>query len=405
MKALFLDCISGISGDMTVGALCDLGVTPSALEWELSKVDLGGCHMHFEREKRNGIEGIKFSIHEGATHSREHDHDGKHGHGRRHAEIRKLIEGSGLSDFVKRHALSIFQRIAIAEGKIHGMPPDEVHFHEVGALDSIADIVLACAGIEALGVEKVLVSHLHEGTGWIDCAHGRFPIPSPATLEILKGVPIRQIDEPFEFITPTGAAILAEFGTSFGSMPSMRVAKIGYGIGTRVLPNRPNVLRASLGETVETAVSAAYDTDTITRIETNIDDLSPEITGAVMEQLLSAGALDVFFTPIQMKKNRPAIQLSVLCESAAVSRIADVIFAETTSFGLRMDEVKRLKLERQFETAKTQFGDITVKLGLKRGVVIQVAPEFESVRAAAEKHKVPLRAVHDAALHAISPSR
>jgi uncharacterized protein (TIGR00299 family) protein len=402
MKVLYLDCISGISGDMTVGAFCDLGVKPSALEWEFSKIDLGDCHMHFERQKRNGIEGVKFSIHEGATHKHDHDAHDHHEHGRSHAGIRALISGSGLSDFVKKHALGIFQRIADAEGKIHGMPAEEVHFHEVGALDSIADIVLACAGIEALGVEKVLVSRLHEGTGWIDCAHGKFPIPSPATLEILKGIPIGQIDEPFEFITPTGAAIVAEFGAAFGLMPEITVAGIGYGIGTRELTNRPNALRAVLGEAVEAAVPAAYETDIITRIETNLDDLSPEITGSVMDKLFNAGALDVFLTPIQMKKNRPAAQLTVLCENACVSQMADLIFAETTSFGVRMDQVSRFKLERKFETVKTPFGEITVKLGLRDGKVIQSAPEFESVRAAAEKHNVPVRAVYEAALKAAS---
>jgi hypothetical protein len=450
MKILFLDCIGGISGDMTVGALTDLGVKPSAFEWELAKLDIGDFHMHFERKQRQNIEGVKFGIHEGATHTHEqdehehkhdeehhhhgHEHEHEHGHehhhehgeeccghdhdehehehhhhephgthhhhehGRNHAEIRALIEKSDLSDFVKKHALSIFQRIAVAEGKIHGVAPEKVAFHEVGALDSIADIVLACAGIEALGVEKIFVSRLHEGTGWIDCAHGKFPIPAPATLEILAGIPIRQIDEPFEFITPTGAAIVAEFGASFGPMPQMRVEKIGYGIGTRILPDRPNVLRAVLGETDEK--SGGYETDTITRIETNIDDLSPEITGAAMEKLFAAGALDVFFTPIQMKKNRPGIQLTALCEDAAVSKIADIIFSETTSFGVRMDQVSRLKLERKFDKVKTPFGEIDVKLGLKNGAVVQTAPEFESVRAAAEKHGVSLRVIYEAVLKA-----
>ena len=316
MKVLFLDCFSGISGDMTVGALVDLGVKPSTLEWELSKLDLGDFHMHFERELRQHIEGVKFGIHEGATHthdqaehehhegcghehghehhahthepehehaqeheghahaheeheehghphSHEHTHDHDHGaevhghghhhhhdHGRSHAQIRALIEASGLSPFVKKHALSIFQRIAVAEGKIHGQPPADVTFHEVGALDSIADIVCACVGIEALGVEKVFVSSLHEGRGTIECAHGTFPLPAPATLEILTGIPLGQIDEPHELITPTGAAIAAEFGAAFGPMPKMKTEKIGYGIGTRDLASRPNVLRAVLGELV-----------------------------------------------------------------------------------------------------------------------------------------------------------
>lgn len=309
MKTLFLDCFSGISGDMTVGALVDLGVKPSALEWELSKLDLGDFHMHFDREQRQQIEGVKFGIHEGATHTHapdapahahhhccghDHDHDHEHAnshaheehhhahhehaaeqdahghehahdhdhgaevhdhahdhaHGRSHAQIRALIEASELSPFVKKHALGIFQRIAVAEGKIHGMPAADVTFHEVGALDSIADIVCACVGLEALGVEKVFVSSLHEGRGTIACAHGTFPLPAPATLEILAGIPLSQIDEPHELITPTGAAIVAEFGASFGPMPRMKSERIGYGVGTRHLASRPNVLRAVLGELV-----------------------------------------------------------------------------------------------------------------------------------------------------------
>ncbi len=354
MKALYLDCISGISGDMMVGALLDLGVKPSALEWELSKLHLGDFHMHYDRAKRKDIEGVKFDIHGGATHveqghahehshdcghdhehgeeghvhhhhehdddpehahahkhedehsalkhthehshgepahshehehgheccghehghehrhadehvhshahthehshdhdhghAHEHDHDHEHVHGRTHREIRALIEASDLSPFVKKHALGIFQRIAEAEGKIHGMSAEEVHFHEVGAFDSIADIVLTCTGIEALGVEKVFVSNLHDGHGTVKCAHGIFPVPAPATMEILKGIPLGQIDVPHELITPTGAGIAAEFAAGFGLMPAMKIERIGYGLGTRELADRPNVLRAVLGE-------------------------------------------------------------------------------------------------------------------------------------------------------------
>ena len=351
MKVLFLDCISGISGDMMVGALIDLGVKPSALEWELSKLAIGDFHMHCDRAKRKEIEGVKFDIHGGDTHGHDccgghehehghsdeheaeshvhhhhehdddpehkhahehpeehaalkhthehvhgehshshehehgehsHSHEDKHGdedshehahahehghshshehehthehahehehtHGRTHREIRALIEASGLSPFVQKHALGIFRRIAEAEGRIHGMSAEDVHFHEVGALDSIADIVLTCVGIEALGVEKVFVSALNDGHGTVQCAHGIFPVPAPATLEILKGIPVGQMDEPHELITPTGAGIVAEFGAGFGLMPAMKIERIGYGLGTRELVNRPNVLRAVLGE-------------------------------------------------------------------------------------------------------------------------------------------------------------
>ena len=413
-------------------------------------MDIGDFHAHWERSIRQSIEGVKFSIHEGATHVHEeehhhhdehedhdhHEHEGhehgdhcghdhhehgehhdhaehheEHGHhheehahhyhGRGFREIRALIEKSDLSDFVKRHAVGIFERIAKAEGKIHGMAPEEVTFHEVGALDSIADIVLACVGIELLKVDRVVASPLAEGRGWIDAAHGRFPVPAPATLEILTGIPLGSIDEPFEFITPTGAAIVAEFAQSFGPMPALTIEKVGYGVGTRILQSRPNVLRAILGQTVaSTAGADGYERDTITRMETNIDDLSPEILGAVTEQLLKAGALDVFLTPVQMKKNRPGLQLTALCEEEAVGRVAELIFRQTTSFGVRMDRVDRLKLERTFETVQTPYGPVSVKIGTLAGETLQVSPEFESCRALSEKTGKPIRAIYEAALSA-----
>ena len=446
MRVLYFDCFSGISGDMTVGALCDLGVKPSAFEWELDKLEIGDYHAHWERKVRQHIEGVKFSIHEGKTHSHgqdeeEHGHDHHeqeaheesghhdhghdehhdhhhhhhhdhphthhpgeehHHHGRGFREIRELIEKSELSAFVKKHAVGIFERIAKAEGKIHGRKPEEVTFHEVGALDSIADIVLACVGIEALNVDKVVVSRLSEGRGWIDAAHGRFPVPAPATLEILKGIPLGSEDQPFEFITPTGAAIAAEFAEDFGRMPAMKIEQIGYGVGTRVLEGRPNVLRAVLGEAVAEGEETDdwCERDTITRMETNIDDLSPEILGAVTEKLLAAGALDVFLTPVQMKKNRPGIQLTALCEQGRASRLAELIFRETTSFGVRMDRVERLKLARRFEMVDTVYGPVTVKIGSLNGDAVQASPEFESCKTLSEKTGKPIRLIYEAAVAA-----
>ena len=456
---------------MTVGALCDLGVKPSTFEWELAKLEIGDFHMHFERAKRQNVEGVKFGIHAGSVHThdqdededadehgqvhahqREHEHEHEHEHGHEHAhghdhvrgdedvhdqehehesehahdhahehvhdhgeergrsykEIRELIESSDLSDFVKVHALNIFHRVAVAEAKIHGTSVEAIGFHEVGALDSIADIICACVGIEELGVEKIFVSHLADGHGWVDCAHGRFPIPAMATLEILRGILVRQIDEPFEFITPTGAAIAAEFAAGFGPMPMMKVEKIGYGLGTRKLPNRPNVLRAVVGELAVEAVGAAsggYAADTVTQLETNIDDLSPEVVGALLDRLLSAGALDAFFTPAQMKKNRPGVLLTVLCETGAVETIADVVFRETSSFGVRLSEKRRLKLERRIEAVQTIHGEIQVKLGFDAaGKLLQVSPEFESCRIAAERTGQPLRAMYEAASYAYEAS-
>lgn len=458
MKVLYLDCFSGISGDMLVGALTDLGVPPSTFEWELTKVDIGDFHMHFEKASRHNITGVHFSIHEGAIHidhgdghdhghahgKHEHEHENEHGHahpheegeghdhghhhhahahhhededeeddhahhhhhhheqdedehahGRTHREIRELISASDLSPFVKEKSLAIFQRIAVAEGKIHGVPSEDVAFHEIGALDSIADILFACIGIEALGVEKVIVSKLTDGTGWIQCAHGHLPIPGPATLEILAGIPVSQSDVPFELITPTGAAILAEFGTGFSTMPPLKVEKIGYGVGSRYLPDRPNLLRALLAE-IEPENSPI--TDTVTQIETNIDDLSPELTGAIVDRLLGAGALEAFLTPVQMKKNRPGVLLTVLAEPSAAPALIDLIFRGTSSFGVRTSEKSRVKLARESREAVTEFGPVKIKLGFLDGQIVQRAPEFESCRSLSESTGKPLRVIYEAAL-------
>ncbi len=371
---------------MVVGALCDLGVEPAAIEAELGKLSLGATRFTFERQTRKGISGVKFEVH-APVHGHEHTH---------YAEIREEIGGSSLSEFVRQKALAIFERIAIAEGKIHGVAVEQVAFHEVGAVDSIADIVGACVALEELGQPRVVVSPLREGRGWIDCAHGRFPLPAPATLEILRGITLEQVDESWESITPTGAAIAREFAESFGLMPPLEIERIGYGVGTRDLEVRPNVLRAVLGS----AVPNEQSTDTIIELETNLDDLSPELTGAAMEHLLALGALDVTLTPVQMKKNRPGVQLAVLCEPALEQKIVHALLTETSAFGVRRSEKRRYKLERRFEKVTTPFGEVTVKLGLLEGKVVQVAPEFESCRALSEQSGQSLRGIYHAALRA-----
>lgn len=391
---------------MTVGALCDLGAQPSALEWELGKLELGEYHAHFEKASRQTIHGIQFSVHDEVTHQHEHHEHEHHGHkhhghehGRSYAEIRELIAASALSDFVKQHAHGIFHRIAVAEGKIHGVPAEQVGFHEVGALDSIADVVCVCAALELLGKPRVLVGPLREGRGWIDCAHGRFPLPAPATAEILQGWALEQTDEPFESITPTGAAIVAEFAQSSPLMPPMRIERIGYGIGSRDLPQRPNVLRAILGETSEFP-AASFATDTVIELETNLDDISAELLGAAVEHLTAAGALDVTLAPLQMKKNRPGVRLSILCHAADESRLVELVLTETSAFGLRRSQKRRYKLDRRFAQVPTPFGEITVKLGLHGSRVVQVAPEFESCRVASERTGEPLRVIYQAAMAA-----
>jgi pyridinium-3,5-bisthiocarboxylic acid mononucleotide nickel chelatase len=437
MRVLYLDCFSGISGDMVVGALADLGVTPSAFEWELSNLEVGDFHLHFERQMRCGIAGVKFGVHEGATHVEkpelhpgdEHDHihheddhdplhehshhppehaphqnehthqQHEHHHGetrRTFRDIRALLDGSGLSPFVKRHANSIFRRIAEAEAKIHGVQIEEVAFHEVGALDSIADIVMACIGLEALQVEQVHFSELVDGIGTMRCSHGDYPLPAPATLEILKGLPIGQIAISAELITPTGAAIVAEFQHSVGTMPRMRPQKIGYGLGAREFSQHPNVLRAVLGD-LETDEKAS---EIIWEVEANIDDSSPEILGATLDQLLKAGAADAYLTPVQMKKNRPGVLLTALCTKENLDSVQQIIFRETTTFGLRFRQSHRVVLDREQIEVETEAGPIIVKVGRFHGNLLQVAPEFESCRALAEKSGIPLRRLYEIAVTA-----
>lgn len=462
MKTLYFDCFSGASGDMLVGSLIDLGVKLSAIEWELGKLELPDkFHLHANRDQRQSVTGIKFTVHDeslhqcgsqdcghdhghepahshshehthehphhdhphdhghehsheethaeaddgsefvhetGHVHDHGHSHSHEHAHGRNFSEIKKLIDDSALSDFVKQRALAVFHRVAVAEGKIHGMPPEEVTFHEVGAIDSIVDIISFCVGIEKLGRPRVLASPLVEGTGWVDCAHGRFPVPSTATLEILKGIPLTQTDEPHELLTPTGAALLAEFAEGFAPMQRLAVEKVGYGLGTRQLASRPNVVRAVLGETEITASpSASEEADTVAVLETNLDDLPGELIGDAQEKLFAAGALDVFYQPIQMKKNRPGVLLSVIAPHDKEAALTDLLLTHTSAFGVRRTMALRTKLRREIKTVSTPFGPVEVKLGYRGEELVQVAPEYESARKVADAKQVPLQKVYDAA--------
>ena len=440
MKVLYLDIFSGISGDMFLGALLDLGVDAHQFEHELEKLQVDGYHLHISRQEKSGIAGIKFDVHLADEHDHEHghshhdhDHDHDHDHGHHHdhghshshehaprktehehhhhdenrtfTEIKQLISKSPLSDWVKKKSIAVFQRIADAEGKIHGKPPEQVHFHEVGAVDSIVDIVGACVALEMLGKPRVLSAPVVEGTGWINCAHGRFPIPAPATLAILgaRGVAVTQCDEPQELVTPTGAALLAELVENFGPMQGLVAEKIGFGLGTRTNKTRPNVLRAVLGTSnseLRTPNSELHDweTDTIAVLETNLDDISAEILGNFVERALAAGALDVFHTPIQMKKNRPGVLLTVLCAEADADKFSEMILRETSAFGVRCHSAQRRKLRREFTTVKTPFGEVTVKIGKLDGKIVQAAPEFESCKKVADQAKVPLKIVYEAAV-------
>jgi uncharacterized protein (TIGR00299 family) protein len=422
MKTLYLDIFSGISGDMFIGALIDLGADARRLERELKKLKLGGYHLHVARRQKSGIAGVKFDVHLADAHEHHHEHgshhvsrftfhEPHHEENRTFAEIKKLIGCSTLSAWVKKKSVAVFQRIAEAEGKIHGQPPGKVHFHEVGAVDSIVDIVGACIALELLGKPRVLAAPVVEGAGWVDCAHGRFSVPAPATLAILgaHGIGVTQCDEPHELVTPTGAALLAEFVESFGPMHGLIAEKIGFGLGTRENKTRPNVLRAVLGgeskvhspkSTVKAAGNRNWETDTIAVLETNLDDVSGEILGHFVEAALAAGALDVFHTPIQMKKNRPGVLLTVLSAETDADRFSEMILRETSAFGVRRTLAERRKLRREFSKVKTPFGEITVKIGRLNGKVVQAAPEFESCKKLAVRAKIPLKRIYEAAVKA-----
>jgi len=428
MKTLYLDIFSGISGDMFLGAMVDLGVDVTTLKQEIAKLGVEGYHITTARRQKSNIEGVKFDVHlvdEDAdsgdkaahdhdySHSHGHDHSHSHGHehshgagqshehdkNRNYTQIKKLISESHLSAWVKQKAIAVFHRVAVAEGKVHGMKPEEVHFHEVGAVDSIVDIVGACIALELLGKPRVFAANVVEGTGWVNCAHGRFPVPTTATLEILgaRGIAVTQCEEPHELVTPTGAALLAEFVEQFGLMQNLVATRIGYGLGTRDNQTRPNVLRAVLGSASETASAHDWETDTIAVLETNLDDIPAEVLGNFVEKALAAGVLDVFHTSIQMKKNRPGVLLTVLCAREEADRFSHLILTETSAFGVRRSLVERRKLQRESITVTTPYGPVEVKVGRLDGKPIQRAPEYETCKRLAYAANVPVKEIITAA--------
>jgi hypothetical protein len=433
MKTLYLDLVSGISGDMFLGAALELGVELEALERALNPLGVGGYRLHASRQERGSIAGTKFDVHlehasghshgpggESAGHHRHahgpgaephHSHGpearaggSEPGHGRTFADIRELIKRSGMSDWVKAKSVAVFERVAAAEGRIHGQPPEAVHFHEVGAVDSIVDIVGACAALELLGRPRVASGPVVEGMGTIRCAHGCFPLPAPATLEILRarGVSVGQCEATHELVTPTGAALLAEFAETFGPMERMRIERVGYGLGARQHATRPNVLRAILGQRDESGGEAELDweTDRVAVLETNLDDISAEMLGDFIERALREGALDAFHTPVQMKKNRPGTLVTVLCRAEEADRFTIMILTHTSAFGVRRRESERRKLRREVIEVSTPFGQVRVKLGRLGGAVVQAAPEYESCAEASRRTGAPLQAVYEAARRA-----
>lgn len=381
MRIAYLDCASGISGDMMLGVLVDAGVELEVLQAGIDSLGLPSCQLAVEEAKKRGFRALQLTV----------EHEPEHAHRHLH-HIVEMIDRSSLSESQRELALSIFQKVAEAEAKVHGTTIEKVHFHEVGAVDSIADIVGSAIGWDTLGVDRVLCSPVPTGTGFVNIAHGRCAIPAPATAEILKGVPLAASDVEGELTTPTGAALVATLVDEFGPLPAMDITSIGYGAGQSDFQH-PNILRLLIGETSQSTTQS----DTIVLLETNLDDLTGEMLGYCAEQLWAAGALDVAASPLQMKKNRPGVLLSVQCRPADSDRLAQIIFRETTTLGLRRSTVQRLTLPRRSESVSTDWGDI-------EGIVAQLpdgterfSPEFASCQRIADKHKVPLSEVYAAA--------
>ena len=347
MHIAYFDCFSGISGDMIMGALIDAGLDLHQLNEELKKLKMGGYTLNAKKTTRRGIAGTRFSV------------DADNDHVERHLkDIEKILDHSDLGDDIKDRSKAIFRELADVEAKIHNSSPGEIHFHEIGAMDSIIDIVGSLLGLKLLGIETVYASRIPVGTGFVECDHGTLPLPAPAALELLKGIPIYASGIEKELVTPTGIVILKHVAKSFGVIPEMRIHQIGYGAGSRDL-KIPNLLRVWIGESEE---KREYEEDEVILIETNIDDMNPEFFGYTSEKLLERGALDVFMTPIFMKKNRPGTLLSVLISPDKLDEMLSIIFAETTSLGIRLQRLERKKLPREILTVDTTFGCVRVKV-------------------------------------------
>jgi pyridinium-3,5-bisthiocarboxylic acid mononucleotide nickel chelatase len=449
MHIAYLECFSGISGDMFLGALVDVGVPPRLLEETVAALDVG-ARLSISRVVRSGISATKVDVYVGDEkdlpreeywaqksvaralalspaqpqphhdhgeehehHHHEHGHERHHGHsqdqssadgasrpgapaplshGRGLTEVREIIGKAAISSSAKKSALAIFEALGAAEAKIHNVPVDQVHFHEVGAVDAMVDIICAAVGAESLGVDEFLCSPLNVGGGTVECAHGTFPVPAPATVELLKDAPVYSSGVQAELVTPTGAAIVKTLARRFSVFPEMKIAKSGYGAGSREFPGLPNVARLIIGEKA-TSLAAKTASETITVLEANLDDLNPQVFGYVMDRLLEEGALDAFGMPVQMKKNRPGTLLTVLCKPEDLSRLTQLIFTETTTLGVRRRDEVRRTLARRWENVRTPWGEVRIKIASLNGTVTNYAPEYEDCRRIAAEHHVPLKTV------------
>jgi len=413
-RVLYFDCFSGISGDMALGAMLDAGLPLEELKRALGTLSLGNAHVHAERVLRAGVSATRFTVHEHPHGHDQHSHGAAvgsgpsqgHGHAHDHAhdhhphrslpEIFSLIDRSGLTPDGRARAKAMFERLAEAEAAIHQMPVDRVHLHEVGALDSIIDIVGIVFAMEWAGADTIVCSPLNVGGGMVSSAHGLFPVPAPATVRLLGEAPVYSGAVQKELTTPTGALIATTFAGSFGPLPAMAVERVGYGAGARDEPSTPNVLRILIGRAAENTREA----ERVTVIECEIDDMNPQIFGVVMDQLNAAGALDVFYTPVQMKKNRPGTLLTVVARPDRRGAIADIIFRETTTIGLRHYEVDRECLPRELVTVETPLGAVRFKVARRDGRVVNAVPEFEDCSRLAAAHHLPVKEVQAIAVRA-----
>ena len=478
MRIAYLDCFSGMSGDMFMGALVDAGVPAQLFEQTVAALNIG-ARLEISRVKRNGISAIKVDVYSngekdqpreayweqeaglsGPAHShdekdlahphihelehatahdpepigllehnyalqgtrpsrtrtasapvetrrdeksvsRRHEHEHSHGHSHQHGrglnEIRDIIREVAISDGAKTVAIAIFEALGAAEARIHDTNIEDVHFHEVGAVDAMVDIVCAAVGVDSLGIDEIVCSPLNVGGGTVKCAHGTLPVPAPATLELLKDAPVYSSGIQFELVTPTGAAIVKALAKRFAPFPPMKIEKTGYGAGTRDFDGHANVVRFTIGES-HPELTAEIPSGTITVLEANIDDLNPQVFGYVIDRLLEEGALDAFGVPVQMKKNRPGMLLTVLCRNEEASKLTDLIFTETTTIGVRQREEKRRALTREWVTVPTRWGDVRLKIATMNGTVTNYAPEYEDCRRIATECHVPLKSVMQEAL-------
>ncbi len=387
MKLLYLDCFSGISGDMMLGALVDAGLPIEDLSTMLASLPLEGWSLATDPDARDHRVGGT-SVIVGCP-PEEHVH-------RTFRDIRAMIEGSTLPPTVQQRAVAVFHCLAIAEGKVHGKPAEEVGFHEVGAVDSIIDIVGAVAGLHLLGIERIHCSPLPLGSGTVRCQHGLIPVPAPATVEVLRGCPTYAGEEARELVTPTGAAIAKVLADEFGPLPAMQLETVGYGLGKARGEVLPNALRVLVG----TSDTEDAPQEVSTMLEANIDDLSPQFFGPLSDRLLAAGAQDVFLTAVQMKKGRPGVQISVLCSPERRTAMEDLLFRETTTIGVRRQQVWRSCLQRRFVTVETPYGKVSIKESYGRRGVLNQMPEFEDCRRLADEHDLPVLHVHNAAVDA-----